>query len=337
MKTILIITRNALVNVRQMADARGITPDGQFRFVINDPACNPDFVVVNSKALRHATTFPVPKSHTILITDEPHSVLAYPKGYYSQFGTVFTTQPEVRPCPGTHVIHTHTLLPSYVGATFEPDRTNRFRMTYDDIRADRPHKEKLISVIASYKSFSKGHADRIRFVRRLRERYGDKVDIFGEQRNSYDFKDKYDVTAPYKYQIVIENSCGPDYWTEKIADCFLCDTYPIYHGCTNIGRYFPQGALTTVNINRFDDTCRTIERLLREQTWENHQRELMESKQLVLGRYNIFNVLAHACAALPDACGQTTLRPASDFFSLHNLYLYTVGRNFYKLKTQLHL
>lgn len=337
MKKILIITRNALVNLRQMADPRGITPDGQFQFFINDYDCNPDFVVVNSKALRHKTTFPVAKSHTILITDEPYSVLSYPKGYYSQFGIVFTTQKQIHDCKGTCVIHTQTLLPSYVGATFEPDRSNRFLMTYDDIRRDNPRKTKLISVIASYKSFSKGHADRIRFVRRLRDRYGDKIDIFGEQRHSYDFKDKYDVLAPYKYQIVIENSCTPDYWTEKIADCFLTRTYPFYHGCTNIDKYFPHNAYTPIDINNFDKAVEIIETGIKDDLYAQSQKELSVSKELVLSHYNMFNVLAETCASIDKAKGETTLRPASDYLSMHNLWLYTIGRNYYKLKTRLHL
>ncbi len=340
MKRILIISRNALVNVRQMASPEGITPDGRFQFAVNDPDCKPDFVVVNSKALRQTTTFPVAKSHTLLITDEPYSVLAYPKGYYAQFGTVFTTQRQVRAVAGTRVIHTHTLLPSYVGATFEPDRTNRFRMTYDDILRDHPVKEKLISVIASYKAFSKGHADRVRFVRRLRKHFGDRVDIFGEQRHSYDFKDKYDVVAPYKYQIVIENSCGPDYWTEKVADCFLCNTYPFYYGCTNLGQYFPDGGFTPIDINNFDEAVDAISRGIADDLYGKSQDALARNKELVLGRYNMFNVLARACADIPDTPGEdaeTTLRPASDFLSPHNLYLYTIGRNYYKLKTKLHL
>ena len=45
MKTILIITRDPLVHFRQMRNTGGITDDGEFRFVINDTSCRPDFVV----------------------------------------------------------------------------------------------------------------------------------------------------------------------------------------------------------------------------------------------------------------------------------------------------
>ena len=110
MKRVLIITRNPLVHPRQMKDGRGITEDGR------------DSVVINSKGLRETTTFTVPRSRTILVTDEPYSVLAYAKGYYQQFGTVVTTQREILSIKETHVIHMHTLLPWYVGMTWEPDQ-----------------------------------------------------------------------------------------------------------------------------------------------------------------------------------------------------------------------
>ena len=52
MKKILIITRNPIVNTRQMENSSGISRDGKFQFVINDWDCKPDFLVVNGKADR---------------------------------------------------------------------------------------------------------------------------------------------------------------------------------------------------------------------------------------------------------------------------------------------
>ena len=41
-----------------------------------------------------------------------------------------------------------------------------------------------------------------------------------------------------QYNISIENSRHENYFTEKILDCFLTKTIPIYWGCPNIGEYF---------------------------------------------------------------------------------------------------
>jgi len=334
MKKVLIITRNPLVHPRQMKNREGITDDGRYRFFINDLSCRPDYVIVNSKGLRETMQFDVPRSRIILVTDEPYSVLAYARGYYSQFGTVVTTQREITPCPGTNVIYTHTLLPWYVGMTWEPDHSNRITMTYDDLLHAKPEKQKLLSVVSSYKAFSKGHVERRRFVRRLVERYGDAVEVFGE--GIRDFRDKWDVLAPYRYQIVIENSCCLDYWTEKLADCFLAGTYPLYHGCPNATDYFPADSFTPIDIRRPDEALRIIDEAMAADLYTRRQQAMQQARSLVLDRYNLFNCLAGICDTISDdSPGSTVLSPASKFFSWHNFWLYSVGRSYYKLTNRL--
>mmetsp|Transcript_3280 Transcript_3280/g.6506 ORF Transcript_3280/g.6506 Transcript_3280/m.6506 type:complete len:447 (-) Transcript_3280:263-1603(-) len=41
-----------------------------------------------------------------------------------------------------------------------------------------------------------------------------------------------------QFHIAIENIVQDDYFTEKILDCFLTCTVPVYVGCPNIGKYF---------------------------------------------------------------------------------------------------
>jgi hypothetical protein len=41
-----------------------------------------------------------------------------------------------------------------------------------------------------------------------------------------------------QYSIVIENSRQENYFTEKLLDCLLTRTIPIYYGCPNIQEYF---------------------------------------------------------------------------------------------------
>lgn len=335
---VLIIARNPMVCTRQMANTDGISSDGRYRFHINDYACKPQIVVVNGKGLRVPTTFAVPKRRTILLTDEPYSVLAYPKGYYGQFGTVVTCQREIKPVAGTRVIYSHVLLPWWVGITWEADHSNRITLTYDDIKKAQPEKTKLISVIYSFKTFSAGHALRRRFVERLQDRWGDRIDVYG--KGITPFTDKWDVTAPYKYQLVIENCQATDYFTEKLSDAFLANTYPIYHGCPNAADYYPQAAFTPVDIRNFDQTVATIERVLADNLWEKRQKELAQCKQLALDKYNFFNRLAEVCNEITDEMGEngeTLLRPAHNFFSLHNAWLYAFGRSYHNLKSKIKL
>lgn len=334
-----MITRDPLVNFRQMKDHRGITDDGQYLFIVNDLDCQPDFVVVMGKGLRTEACFNVPRSHTLMLTSEPYSILDYPKGYCSQFGTVLACQRELKACKQTDIIHTQAMLPWFVGIIFGQRGEHRFTMNYEDIAQAHPKKDKLISVISSNKAFSQGHVDRLRFIKKLQERYGDKVDVFG--RGFKDFADKWDVLAPYKYHIVIENSSSDYYWTEKLADCYLAETYPIYHGCTNIQKFFPQEALTPIDIRHFEQTAVIIDRVIAADLATKRQDALLESKQRVLDKYNIFNFVAEACRTIEqhadtaDREAGVLIKPASKFFSWHNLYLYSIGRSYHKLTAKL--
>jgi hypothetical protein len=49
------------------------------------------------------------------------------------------------------------------------------------------------------------------------------------------------------FSISLENSSEINYFSEKIIDCFLCKTIPIYWGCPNIGDYFNLDGIIIVN------------------------------------------------------------------------------------------
>lgn len=50
--------------------------------------------------------------------------------------------------------------------------------------------------------------------------------------------DKRDILEPYMFSIVPENSRHEGYYTEKIIDCLVAKTIPVYWGCPNISEYF---------------------------------------------------------------------------------------------------
>lgn len=51
---------------------------------------------------------------------------------------------------------------------------------------------------------------------------------------------------------VIENTSHRGYFTEKIMDCFLLKTIPIYWGCSNIDDFFnPKGIIKFTNVDDF--------------------------------------------------------------------------------------
>jgi hypothetical protein len=50
--------------------------------------------------------------------------------------------------------------------------------------------------------------------------------------------------AEYMFSIAIENQTSEFYFTEKIIDCFVTGTIPLYFGCPEIDRFFnPEGII----------------------------------------------------------------------------------------------
>lgn len=101
-------------------------------------------------------------------------------------------------------------------------------------------KNKLVSAISSNKSFLPGHKNRLHFIEAIKN----KVDLFGRGMGK-ELPSKLDGLRDYMFSVAIENIENDDYYfTEKITECFLTGTVPIYHGCLNIGEFFdPRGIL----------------------------------------------------------------------------------------------
>jgi len=94
-------------------------------------------------------------------------------------------------------------------------------------------KSKMVSGVSSTKAFLPGHIKRLNFINSIKHR----VDLYG--RGIREIPSKLEALRDYRFSVAIENiSCDDYYFTEKITECFLTGTVPIYHGCPNIGQFF---------------------------------------------------------------------------------------------------
>lgn len=319
---------------RQTAGHSLTSLDGRYRFYLDEDCPDPDFWVVQGKGVRNGETCHVAPENTILLTTEPRSVLIYPQKYLDQFGVVCTCQEKTKH-PG--VVFSPAILPWFIG--YSEDRDGNItdcKLDYDKLKQmPTPDKPKLLSVISSNKAFTQGHIQRLRFVQRLKEHYGDKLDIFGRGNN--DFADKWDVLSQYKYHIVIENSSEPYYWTEKMSDCLLAETFPFYYGCTNISDYISRQAFLPIDINRPDEAIAIIDRAIAEDRYSQSKEALHEAKQKMLDEYNMFEYIARLCDQLdPSRPKQdVTILPCRSSQEWHNFCRYTFGRKWYETKWKL--
>jgi hypothetical protein len=140
-------------------------------------------------------------------------------------------------------------------------------------------------------------------------------------RGIRDFEDKWDVLAPYKYNICIENGSHSDYFTEKLNDCFLAFTFPIYYGCENLDKYYNKDSFYQININNFDSSLRSIEKLINDEShYDDSLRHIEDSRIKCLNEYNLFPLLVSILDKI-DVSGdfkeEVTIK--KDFFDLKTL------------------
>ena len=114
------------------------------------------------------------------------------------------------------------------------------------------NKTKNLSMIASTKIMCKEHEYRQEVASQVHQ----KCDLYGFGREK-EIKAKVDGLRDYRFSIAMENCCADTYFTEKILDCFLTGTVPIYWGTRKICNIFNENGIVFLdyfleNIDSFD-------------------------------------------------------------------------------------
>ena len=86
-------------------------------------------------------------------------------------------------------------------------------------------KTKLISAVFSDKNFTDGHSIR----HEIFSMFKDQVDFFGAINNNK-IEHKVDGHKDYYFSLIVENWTGNSYFSEKLLDCLLTGTIPVYSG-----------------------------------------------------------------------------------------------------------
>lgn len=131
------------------------------------------------------------------------------------------------------------------------------------------HKNRNISILASEKAKTPLHVVRRDLAMKCRASgIADAYGTFDGNMNAYVSPD---ITLQrYRYSIIIENDITPYFFTEKITNCFISQTVPVYLGASRIHEFFNQDGIITLTVN---DTDR-IEELLKQCTPEEYMRRL---------------------------------------------------------------
>ncbi|MCL4730308.1 MAG: hypothetical protein KJ044_07750 [Planctomycetes bacterium] len=165
--------------------------------------------------------------------------------------------------------------------TFDPWVLRRFahatKFVYGTAWVGRQpeRKEFSISSVIGTKTITKGHRLRQKFWRKSAKITNPLKLYFSRQFTEAGIslppdslmlgEDKH---PPFESQfhVAIENCRAPDYFTEKIVDCFRTRTVPIYWGCTNIAQYFnPRGMIVARTLWGLIRACNRVT----PQTWDS--------------------------------------------------------------------
>jgi len=151
------------------------------------------------------------------------------------------------------------------------------------------YKEFHVAFMCGHKNYCPGHdirhqiwnnQERINIPRRFF--YGRNHEGMRIYDGNIEFSHPRDKTEMFKtpmFVIITENNRSKDYFTEKINECILTRTVPIYWGCPNIGDYYNMNGIIT--FENLDELINIVNNLSVEKYWkmydyvnENYERFL---------------------------------------------------------------
>jgi hypothetical protein len=242
-----------------------------YEFYVNKGIRKCDFWVIRGSIQSNCTLIKCPKGNVIYLMDEAYELAEFPVLFLKQFAQVIGPK---------NVDHRN-----YV----------RHNEMFPWLFLNKPYsgliqnltltKSKEICIIVSDATWLQGHKDRFAFVNKLIGHFKDRIDIYGRGFNS--FECKYEILKKYKYSICIENSSLPDYFTEKINECYLAEVFPIYFGCTNIQEYYDSNSFLSIDIYDYQKSIEKIEYALQSSLWENNIDLIRQMKHLYLTKYHL--------------------------------------------------
>ena len=244
-----------------------------------------DFVVVYEEILS-PVKIRVRNGGLIFFSGESQCSRFYSSAFLRQFARCVTTHASKRGLPNH--IYAQTALNWHFGYN---SKRQTFNFDFDDLESmASPKKTKNFSVITSSIFMMFGHARRLLFIKRLKDRYGGKIDFFGKGFNF--IEDKAQALLPYRFHICIENSQEPHYWTEKFADALLGFCVPVYFGDPKITQYFPEDSLIRIDITKPDEAFCKIDKIMQspEDVYSRMLPAVVRARKKLMSEYNFFSV-----------------------------------------------
>lgn len=232
----------------------------------------------------------VNKNNIIHLCLEPPNEVSKYRQFANKKASLIYNQLEIKVKNNT--ILSHGALPWHIDKDYD---------YLKDLDLEILEKEDKIVWITSNQRSSYGHKNRMNFLENIKELPF--VELYGRGINP--IEDKWEVLKNAKYAIAYENFKNDYYWTEKIIDCYLSYTMPIYYGCNSIENFFPKNSFI-----QLDPNDKHIHLFLKEvvnsNLWEENMTAIEEARELVLNEYQLFPFLYNQIKGIESAKGHLT-------------------------------
>lgn len=271
---------NDLGILRQTPGCKGIWGNVQFTC---DKVAACDYALVLNFPLTD-TAIRCPKEHVWgIIQEPPIKELMWLHQGDTKYHVIYTSDDR---------LHTNRHIPTQPAIPWLVNKDYDFLLTC----AIPPKTEKLSWITSNLATYD-GHRKRLAFLEFIRK----KIDVHLYGRGFSYIQNKWDGLAPYRYSFAIENFSNAYYWSEKLADCFLAWTMPIYYGCTRIKEYFPPDSMICIDIND-PDVIKKILLILESDIWERNRQAIAKARELVLQKYQLFPFIAEKIQLHETGC-----------------------------------
>lgn len=249
---------------------------GEIQFTL-EPVTQCDALLVCNE-VGEEITVSCPPENVWALLQEPYVLGFFPwmREGHESFARVYTHHP---PGPGPRYRSSPPWVPWHVG------------WSYDELlSAPKQDKADRIVWVTSNLQWLPGHRKRYAFYQYLASRRWADLEVYG--RGIRPLPDKREALSAARYAIAIENSCGPDYWTEKVADCWLAETLPFYFGCVNLEKYFPAESFVRIDLNDFAQAADAIRAVVDTGEYAKRLPAIREARDLVIKRQQFFPFMA---------------------------------------------
>lgn len=222
----------------------------------------------------------VNKNNIIHICLEPANEVSKYRQYANKNVKLIFNQLDIK----KNNILSHGALPWHIDKDFD---------FLQNLKVESLQKENKIVWVTSNQRTSKGHNKRMDFLDRIKPLPF--VHLYGRGINPID--DKWEVLNTAKYAIAYENFQSDYNWTEKITDCLLSYTMPLYFGCNRIEEFFPKGSFIQIDPNdKHIDLF--LKEIVNSNKWEENLDAISKARDLILNEYQLFPFLVNQIKTL---------------------------------------